>query len=173
MIQYSVLKRKIKNMIVENFSNDIVEAYAIASRASELNPEMQFHAFSKVINICEGKDRCNWDNSLKRNMLLFWAYNKIAKIKISEGNYLDAFDNWQKGCKLISKPTTRIKIGNKMLEAIDKSHLNIPDKAQRIIFTASYLRDAYAKIVDTDNADRMERIIDIASNLLNVSKLKN
>lgn len=160
-------------MIAENSSNDIVEAYAIASRASELNPEMQFKAFSEVINICEGKEVCYWDNSLKRNMLLFWAYNKIAKIKLREGNYREALDAWQKGCKLVAKPSTRIKLGNKMLDAINSSHLNISEKAQRIIFTAHYLQDAYDKIGDDENAFRMERIIDIASNLINVSKIKN
>lgn len=160
-------------MTVENSPYDIVKAYGTASRVSALNPKMQFQEFSKVINFCEGKTSCDWDNSVKRNMLLFWAYNKIAEMKVNEGNYIEALNNWQKGCKLVRNTETRIKIGNKMLELIDKVQLNIPEKAERIIFITHYLYDAYNEIGDVDNAYKMARIKDIATNLTSTTIVKH
>lgn len=152
---------------------NIVEAYAKASKTAELNPKMRLDAYDEVISFCENDQKCSLENSLKRDMLLFWAYDNVAQSNMDAKRYHEALEVWQKAGKLIRSPQARIDLGTKMLEAADKSHLSIPQKAQKIVEITHYLQEAYHEIGDEPNFERIKRLNDVATYLLGGSKSKH
>ncbi len=159
--------------MLENSPKNIVEAYKLAIQASNLEPELKVEAFDEVVSFCEKNDTCFNDDSVKRKTLLFWAYNKLAKANIDEGQYEKALDIWQKAQNLVYSPYGKIKLGNDMLDAVEKSKMPINDKAKLIVRITALLYEAYNKTGDEENASRMERLQNVASYLLNSSKLKH
>ncbi len=157
----------------ENIPQNIVEAYIMAAKVGELEPEQKYKAFDDVISFCESNAECLAEDSLKRNTLLFWAYDKLAQSKMKEAKYVEAIDLWEKAQKLLQSPQTKVKLGNKILEAIEKSKIGISDKAKRIIRVTTYLQKVYSEIGDNESMNRMERLQNVAAFLLGNSKTKH
>lgn len=159
--------------MIGNIPQNIVEAYKAALKVSDLNPESKEQVFDEVITFCENDDVCRNDKSVKRKTLLFWAYNKLAILKMEANQYEKALDLWQRAQNLVQSYEGKIKLGGRMLNAIEKSKLSMNEKARRIAKTSAFLRDAYLKIGDEENADRMERLQNVASYLLSSSRSKH
>ncbi|MBE6453711.1 MAG: hypothetical protein E7017_02350 [Alphaproteobacteria bacterium] len=159
--------------MLKNAPQNIVEAYKLAVQASNLDPEIKLRVFDEVVSFCESNGACMKDDSIKRKTLLFWAYNRLAKANIDEGQYENALELWQKAQNLVYSPYGKIKLGNDMLDAVEKSKMPINDKAKLIIKVTALLYEAYNKTGDEENASRMERLQNVASYLLSSSKLKH
>lgn len=151
---------------------NIVEAYAAASRTAAKYPE-QAAVYDKVVDFCENDAECRAENSLKRNMLLFWSYDHMAAEHMEKKEYEQALRLWRRARHLPQTPEMRIELGHKMLEAVDRSHLSIPRKAGIIADTAVYLQQAYQATGDEDNSRKMKRMIEVASHLLRLSGKRN
>ena len=152
---------------------NIVEAYTMAVKASEAKTETKLQAYDKVIAFCENNQECSLENSTKRNMLLFWAYDQVAEAKLAEKKYPDALDIWRKASRLPGEPEVKIKLGLKMLDAVDKGRFSIPEKARQIVEITGYLQKAYSENNDEAGMQRMERLQNTAAYLLGGSKLKH
>ena len=157
----------------ENIPQNIVEAYTIAAKIGELDPEQKYKAFDEVISFCEGDANCWAEDTLKRNTLLFWAYDKLAQSKMKEAKYTEALDLWEKAQNLVQSSQSKVKLGNKILEAIEKSKIGISDKAKRIVRVTAYLQKVYSEIGDNESMNRMERLQNVAAFLLGNSKTKH
>lgn len=157
----------------EILPQNIVEAYTMASKAAMMNPELKDEAFESVSVFCENNDVCLAENSIKRNILLFWAYTNMASSKFEAGRFDETLAIWQKAKELTEDPETRIDVGFKMLETVERCRLSIPQKAKEIINICRYMQEAYQKLEDSDGLQKMEHLQASAEYLLNGTKLKH
>lgn len=149
---------------------DIVEAYALAVKARECCTRKAFEA---VVDFCENDLKCSTDVSQKRNTLLLWSYDRLAQSFVRAGNYVSAYDLWNKAIPLASSNEIKIKLAMQMMEAADKGFANMREKSSRIVETASILQKVYNDNRDYANVAKMQHLIDNASVLLIQSNLKN
>lgn len=156
----------------EIFKN-IVDVYSSVSKSVDENGEADISEFEKVITFCLNDEVCLTENNVKRNLLLFWSFCKLAKAKQKKGKYKEALDVLQKAKKFVVFDADKIKLGNKMLEIITLMKGNIDYKAEQLIEVSYFLRDAYEKRGDIENAAKQYKLQEIAEKLLMNSRLKH
>ena len=149
---------------------NIVEAYVLAARASEMNPTAKMQAFRKVIDFCEQDVVCAKEDSIKRNTLLFWSYDKVAQAEMHHKRYGEALSLWLKSCSLSVSPYALIRQGNKMLSLIDSGKLNILEKAKNLCQIAVCLQKAYLETGQSEEAEKMKRLQEISASILQRSE---
>lgn len=159
--------------MTESLPQNIVEAYAAASKATAYHPEQKEEAFEKVVSFCENNAKCLIENSVKRNVLLLWAYSNIAEAMAETGRYDEALKVLQKAKDLPEENEAKINLGFKMLEIIDRCRFSIPQKAAKITEVCSYMQKAYSDAGDDDGIRKMEHLQAAAEYLLGGSKHKN
>ena len=159
--------------MTENLPQNIVEAYAAASKAVAYNPDQKEEAFEKVVSFCENNAKCLVENSLKRNVLLFWAYSNMANAMLEEGRFEEALEVLQKAKDLPEENEAKIDTGFKMLEVIDRCRLSIPQKAEKITDVCHYMQRAYYAAGDQDGLKKMEHLQAAAEYLLGGSRQRN
>lgn len=149
---------------------DIVEAYALAVKARENTTRKAFH---EVIDFCENNVECQSDNSLKRNTLLLWAYDKLAH-SYARGNDLDkAFEWWHKAIGVPASYHAKLSLGMNMLQAANNVGGTIFDKAAKVAQAAIFLQKLYEEYGNYIDAERMERLQSAASDVLKQSQSIN
>ena len=151
---------------------NIVEAYAVASKTAAKYPQKR-RIYDKVADFCENDRVCRTEDTVKRNTLLFWTYDHMAGEYAESKRYEQAFVTWRKALPLVWSPEEQIRLGQKMLDAVDHSRLSIPRKAGAIAETAAYLQQAYQQIGDEENSQRMKRMVDLASDLIKIPRNQN
>lgn len=59
---------------------ELLRVYRSAAVAAtqDSSPESKIRAFNKVINYCDNSEACSTDDSLKRNVVLYWTYNHLG-----------------------------------------------------------------------------------------------
>lgn len=149
---------------------DIVEAYALAVKARENTTRKAFH---EVIDFCENSAECMADNSLRRNTLLFWAYDKLAYSYAKSNEFDKAFDWWHKAEDLPASYHAKLSLGMNMLQAANNAAGNIFTKAARVIQAADFLKKLYEEYGNYIEAERMERLQNSASAVLKQSQSIN
>lgn len=159
--------------MAENMPKNIVEAYKRASQEVEKNPESRNAEYTKVVNFCDGNEECHWENSIKRNMLLFWSYDNMAEDEVEHKHYRQALEIWKKAKNLPKSAMVRAEVGQKMLDAVDKGNMSIPEKTDEIVEICRYLQRAYQDLGDEENAEKMARLEKAAGNLMKSTKGKN
>ena len=126
--------------------------------------------FEKVISFCEKDEVCRDDNSLKKNVLMFWSYKKIAVFYEKGNKYKKAYEFWQKTLEFAGKSSTKINIAYKLLALLPKMRLSINDKAQEIVRICNYLQKEYENTGNSNNTLRISKLREKALKLLNKSK---
>ena len=159
--------------MTEHLPQNIVEAYAAASKAAAYNPELKEEAFDKVAAFCENNAKCLIENSVKRNVLLFWAYSNMAEAMMETGRFDEALKVLHKAKDLPEENEDKINTGFKMLEAIDRCRFSIPQKAAKITEVCRYMQKAYSDAGDYDGIKKMEHLQAAAEYLLGTPKHKN
>ena len=152
---------------------NIVEAYKIASQVVSMEFEEKSAAFEKVIDFCESSHSCRMENSLKRNTLLFWAYNKCAQAKFDMQQFDKAVDMWLKAIELTDVAIAKIEVGDKILKSLEQGDVKISVKAKLIAKVASIVGEACQKTGQQEKALRMQRLQNTAEFVLNPSKFKH
>lgn len=147
---------------------DIVEAYMLAIKAKEYNTRK---AFEEVAHFCENDVVCSKDNSLKRNTLLLWVYDKLANLYFKSQNYDVAYKWWKKAIEIPGSYKVRLNIGLNMLELASNKIANKEERLSKIIESASILQQIYLFINDKVMTAKMQKIQDDALKLLR--KLKS
>ena len=152
---------------------NIVEAYKNAAQEVEKNPKSRGVEYGKVVDFCDNDEACHLENSLKRNMLLFWSYDNMAEDEVGHKQFTRAIELWQKAKDLLKSPEMRVELGQKMLDMVDKSKMSIPEKTKEIAEICRYLQQAYKDLGDMENARKMEHLEKSATNLMKPRRLKD
>ena len=126
--------------------------------------------FKDVISFCENDNECRDDNSLKKNVLIFWSYKNIAEYYEKEKKYIKAYDFWLKAWNVAFNSSLKIKIAYHLLAQISKLHLSINEKAQEIVRICNYLQNEYENANNIKGALRISKLQEKALKLLNRSK---
>lgn len=126
--------------------------------------------FNKVISFCEKNKECRDDTSLKKNVLMFWSYKKIAEFYERDKKYKKAYEFWQKALSVAFKSSTKIKIAYRLLALISKIRQPMSEKVQEIVRVCDFLQKEYMVSGNKENALRISKLQEKASNLLNKSK---
>ena len=113
------------------------------------------------------------EKNIKRNMLLFWAFSKLAKAKQKEGKYKEALEILQKAKKVVVFDGDKIKLGNKMMEIITVMNADIHYKALLLTDVSFFLQEIYAKNGDVKNVAKQKKLQEVAEKLLKNSPLKH
>ena len=143
---------------------NIVDAYRKAVNKNE------YADFEKVISFCEKDDKCKDDNSLKKNVLMFWSYKKIAAFYEKGKKYKKAYEFWQKTFDFTDRASVKIKIAYRMLALLSKFNLTMREKAQEIVRICNILQNEYEKIGNNESASRISMLQEKALKLLNKAK---
>ena len=144
-------------------TKNIVDAYRKAVN------EYEKDSFHDVISFCENDIKCNEDNSLKKNVLMFWSYKKIATFYEKGKKYRQAYEFWQKAFVFAKKYETKIKIGHRLLELINKMRLPMAEKAVEIIKITGYMQKEYELKGNKESVLRISKLQDAAEKLLKKS----
>lgn len=149
---------------------DIVEAYSLAVKARE---NATRKAFMDVIDFCESNTECWKDNSLKRNTLLFWAYDKLADSYARGRDFTKAFEIWNKAKEVPASYYARLSLGMNMLQAANNADDTILEKANKVAHAANFLKKTYEGVGNYIDAERMENLQDAAMAVLKQSSTIN
>lgn len=146
-------------------TKNIVDAYRKAVSESEKDD------FHDVVSFCENDKKCREDKSLKKNVLMFWSYKKIALFYEKGKKYRQAYEFWQKALFFAKKHETKINIGHKLLALINKMRLPMTEKAGEIIKVAGYMQKEYELKGNKESVLRILKLQDAAEKLLRKSKM--
>ena len=147
-----------------SMSKNIVDAY---KKAVDNNRNIDF---INVVSFCEKNDECKYDNSLKKNVLMFWSYRKVAIFYEKGKKYKKAYEFWQKALDFACRPSTKINIAYHLLAIISKMRLSISEKAQEIVKICNFLQKEYENLDNKERALRISKLQEKALKLLNKSK---
>lgn len=109
---------------------NIMQAYRMANQeaAATQNYDDKIRAFDKVIHFCKHTDSCRLEPSVKRNMLLFWAYDKVGTAYLGNHKTEAAMEYFQRGLEFAGSNKQR----KTMLAKIARIHqLNGEDQKWR------------------------------------------
>lgn len=144
--------------------NNIADAY---KKALGNNKNIDFR---KVVAFCEKNEDCQKDGSLKKNVLMFWSYKKIAMFYEQGKKYKKAYEFWQKALDFAQRQPTKINIAYRMLEIVSKMRLPMREKAQEIMRVCNILQKEFEASGNEERALRISKLQEKASKLLNKSK---
>ena len=149
---------------------NIVEAYKIAVLSAAFTPQDKIKVFEEVICFCENDKQCSRENSIKRNTLLFWAYNHLAKEYERRKNYNQAIFLWQKAYPLVESAEAKIRLGLKMLDVLNVGNFNLRDRAKNISELATILIQGYEQKGLEQEASNIKRLKKAADCIINGSR---
>lgn len=97
----------------------IMQAYRVANRLANTSQDMdaKIAAYDKVINFCARRVTCRLDNSIKTNMLLYWAHNNVGEAYCNKGAYAEAAAYYEQGLKYARNDKEKISLLEKAAEA--------------------------------------------------------
>lgn len=101
-----------------NEPRDILQAYRLASdvAGSSEDCDTKIGAYNKVINFCSGNESCRLDRSVKKNTLLYWAYNNVASAYVQKRQFAEALENYQKSLLFAVDSLERVTVLNHLAE---------------------------------------------------------
>ena len=138
----------------------LIQAYKQAFDEAEQssNPEKKIKAYIRVIEFCANTKSCRWNPDIKRNMLLYWAHNNIAKALMEERRYAEAIHYWQKSILLAIDEVQKINVWEQMIEAWGKTAVSLQQRCQEIIKIINPLSEAYAKTAQPLEIKRLAKL---------------
>ena len=139
---------------------NIVDAYRNAVSKSKRAD------FYDVVSFCESDEECQEDTSLKKNVLMFWSYKKIALFYEKNKKYKQAYTFWQKTLEFATNSAMKIKIGHKMLEVVNKMKIPLREKAEEIVRICNIMQKEYELKGNKESVLRMSKLQDAAEKIL-------
>ncbi len=135
--------------------------------AESKNLDEMIRAYDKVINFCAGTPACRMERSTKRDVLLFWAYQNIARAYVKKKMPSAAFAYYEQALAVAHSDRQKAPLLEKMLEVVGSEDLSVADRCRKILKLANQLVDIYRK--QPDNSD-LHRINTLAQNTLELLK---
>lgn len=126
--------------------------------------------FHDVLSFCENDKKCREDNSLKKNVLMFWSYKKIALFYEKGKKYRQAYSFLQKALEFSGSPVEKIKIGHNMLILVNKMKISMKEKAEEIVRICNIMQKEYELKGNKESVLRIFKLQDAAEKLLQKSK---
>ncbi len=110
----------------------LMQAYRLADRQAREagTDDEKIQAYSKVINFCDGRMLCRLDKSIKKNTLLFWAYNNVADAYIRKREYDAALNYLGKALKFARSTKEKKRVAEQIVSLRPE---NIHDNAGSFI----------------------------------------
>ena len=119
------------------------QAYELANQTSE--PDRTIQAYAKMIDFCANTESCRWNPSIKRNTLLYWAHNNIAKALKEKNQPMEALRYWQKAIYLSGDNQQKICVWEQMLETWGTAPVCIIRRCKEIIKIIGQLIPIYVQ----------------------------
>lgn len=140
------------------------QAYEHASRTSD--PDNRIQAYAKVIDFCANTKSCRWNPNIKRNVLLYWAHNHIARALKEKNQPMDALKYWQKAIYLAGDNRQKAGIWEQMLETWGEAPVSVTQRCEEIIKISGSLAKIYMQEGQLHEVVRLERLKEKVSDLL-------
>lgn len=153
---------------------DIMQVYRWANdvAGSSEDWDAKIEAYDKVINFCNGNDGCRLDRSVKKNTLLYWAYNNVAGAYLQKKQPLDAIEQYNRSLVFASDGMERISILNNLADIYEelKNRRKWFEVKERVIAELPFAerREAYLRLIEKagDNqtiAEILERALQMVT----------
>lgn len=140
------------------------QAYESAGRATV--PDDKIRAYAKVIDFCANTHSCRWNPNVKRNVLLYWAHNNIAKALKEKNQPMEALKYWQKAIYLAGDTRQKVSVWEQMLETWGEAPVSVTQRCEEIIKLSASLSEIYMQEGLLHEVVRMERLKEKVSNLM-------
>lgn len=152
--------------IFKRFRNpgDLLRVYRKAfERASgNKNPDVKIDAFSEVVNYCDSSQACRIDDSIKRNMVMFWTYNNLGDAWVAKTyqnptekniNFSQALDCYREAVRAARDNAEKINSLQRIASIYRhiEDHENLAKTREQIVEALSdeYKRLGYMRLVQT------------------------
>ncbi len=138
----------------------LMQAYRQANREAEKtsDADKKIEAYDKVINFCSNTRSCRFEKSMKRDMLLYWAYNNVARAYCQKKIPSAAMLYWQKALQVAPNDKLRRNILEQMVDTAGEETIPAAQKARNILKIAAQLAEIYKKQKDAENLRRIEKL---------------
>lgn len=139
-------------------ANDII--------AESSNIDEMITAYDKVIKFCSNNYNCRNEKSIKRNVLLYWAYSNIASSYRKKIMPEIAFKYYEKALSVAVSDKQKTMALEAMLETIAKENLRVSEKCHKILRITKKLSVIYRKNADIYDLQRISALTDKTRDLL-------
>lgn len=161
-------------------SGDLLRVYrgAFEEAAKTKDPDIKIKAFDTVVHYCDDSPACRTDDSIKRNMVMYWTYNNLGDAWVAKNyvnpendydNYLQAIEYYKEAVKIARDDTEKIN----SLQRISAIYKRMEDtenvhRTQEVIVDSlsdEYKRLGYMRLVKngdnlTKNTQWLEKALD-------------
>ena len=125
------------------------------------------NAYDKVVRFCSGTVACRTERSTKRDVLLYWAYDNIARAYVKKGMPSAAELYFEKALGVAHDEKQKARVLERMLDAAGAQDMRVADKCRKILRIVNQLTDIYSR--RPDNSD-LKRINELGEKTLSVLK---
>lgn len=131
-------------------SQNIMHVFQMANNtiAESSNIDEMITAYNKVINFCANSYNCRNEKSIKRDVLLYWAYNNIANSYCKKNMPEIALKYFEKALSVAVSDKQKTMALEAMLDAIAKENLRVSEKCRKILNITKKLSAIYSKNED-------------------------
>ena len=173
------------NLLNKTPEKNLLQFYNQALNEAEKNVDIRqkLTAFNKVINFCAKDLGCLNDNSRKRDMVLYWTYNNIGDIFMTESiknndlnAYFDAEENYHKALNFSRNSEEKIAVQEKLaalyLQQDDLSNYYAVKDSLIEVMPIGERREAFEKLADeTQDYNRKIYFLEKSLNFVNYEKI--
>ena len=147
----------------------IMQAFRQASDlvAESSTLDDMINAYDKVVRFCSGTVACRTERSTKRDVLLYWAYDNIARAYVKKGMPSAAELYFEKALGVAHDEKQKARVLERMLDAAGAQDMRVADKCRKILRIVNQLTDIYSR--RPDNSD-LKRINELGEKTLSVLK---
>lgn len=151
--------------------DNIMMAFKQANNAisESSNLDEMIAAYDKVIGFCSNSKECRNAPSIKRNTLLYWAYNNIGNSYRKKNMPTIAYKYYQKALTIAISDKQKSMALEAMLTETGKENLKVAEKCKKIISITQSLIEIYQKQGDSDNLQRIIALFERTSEVLKKS----
>ncbi len=152
----------------ETSPQTIMQAFRLANDlvAESKNLDEMIGAYDKVINFCSKSASCRAERSTKRDMLLYWAYNNIARAYRQKKMPEAALLYYEKALTIAPEDKQKSAILEKMLDVVGAQNLCVSEKCRKILEIVNRLTAIYKKYPDKADLRRITALGEKTLNLL-------
>lgn len=143
-------------------AENIMQAFQMAndSLTESRSLDEMIDAYDKVVKFCSSSAECKKDRSVKRNTLLFWAYQNIAKAYEQKKLPSAAYMYLEKAVLTSTSDKQRANVLEKMIELIGKEDITVKERCEKILKTTELLANIYEKLGEQKD---WERVLNLAA----------
>lgn len=146
----------------------IMQAFRLANDmvAESKTLDEMISAYDRVINFCSNSASCRAERSTRRDMLLYWAYDNIAKAYRQKGVPEAALLYYEKALAAAPEDAQKSAALEKMLDIVGAQNLCVSEKCRKILGIVNRLTAIYKNKPDKTDLRRITALGEKTLNLL-------